>query len=179
MKVQQYLYLIFDTITPDDRSGICSSQRLSHHPYTEAPCLVYIPFTRNSANVFASLNTVRCPHERGLRNSGTPHTAAPIRDRRRLASGTYSVVNYVDTQLISPCTCKGARGRGVWRGRGRVVPYRLPGFPRLLSKPHSSMPKDSVSLIGMGPIEYNTPGDMKLLVRFRLSPYRGGVGDVA
>jgi hypothetical protein len=41
------------------------------------------------------------------------------------------------------------------------------------------MPKDSVSLIGMGPVEYNTPGDMKLLVRFRLSPYRGGVGDVA
>src|SRR5216683_917563 len=142
MKVQQYLYLIFDTITPDDRSGICSSQRLSHHPYTEAPCLVYIPFTRNSANVFASLNTVRCPHERGLGNSGTPHTAAPIRDRRRLAGGTYSVVNYVDTQLISPCTCKGVRGVvGVGDALCRIDSQ---GFPRLLSKPHSSMPKDSV-----------------------------------
>ena len=139
--------------------------------------MVYIPFTRNSANVFASLNTVRCPHERGLGNSGTPHTAAPIRDRRRLASGTYSVVNYVDTQLISPCTCKGTRGvAGVGDALCRIDSH---GFPRLLSKPHSSIPKSSVSLIGMRPIEHNTPGDMKLLVRFRLSPYRGGVGDVA
>jgi hypothetical protein len=58
------------------------------------------------------------------------------------------------------------------RGRGRVVSYR---HLLLLSQPHSSMPKDSVSLIGMGPVEYNTPGDMKLLVRFRQSPTHVGV----
>jgi len=92
-----------------------------------------------------------------------PHTAAPICDRRHLANGAYSAVNYVDSQLNSLCgTCKGVTGvAGVEDASCRIDSH---GFPRLLSQPHSSMPKDSVSLIGMGPIEYDRPGGMKLLV---------------
>jgi len=68
MKVQQYLYLIFDTITLDDRSGVCSSQRLSHtptrkplawstFPYKKLPQMSLPPWIQYGAHMRGDLGT--------------------------------------------------------------------------------------------------------------------------